>query len=107
MTTVRMHGPMTAVGGELADHAEAVTAEAVSNALRHSGGSRLTVEISVADMFVLDIIDNGCGIPADNSRRSGLTNMKRRAEQLGGTCEITSPPEGGTQVHWVAPLIDQ
>ncbi|WP_156669455.1 GAF domain-containing sensor histidine kinase, partial [Mycobacterium sp. E3339] len=107
VTTVRMHGPMTAVGGELADHAEAVTTEAVSNALRHSGASRLTVEISVADMFVLDIVDNGSGIPADNTRRSGLGNMTRRAEQLGGACEITGPPEGGTRVHWVAPLIDQ
>jgi signal transduction histidine kinase len=107
VTTVRMHGPMTTVGGELADHAEAVTAEAVSNALRHSGASRLTVEISVADMFSLDIIDNGSGIPAGNSRRSGLANMKRRAEQLGGACEIACPPDGGTRVHWVAPLIDQ
>ena len=71
VTTVRMHGPMTAIGGELAEHAEALTAEAVSNALRHSGASRLTVEISVADMFVLDIIDDGCGIPADNPRNSG------------------------------------
>ncbi|WP_197501021.1 MULTISPECIES: GAF domain-containing protein [unclassified Mycobacterium] len=107
VTTVRMHGPMTAVGGELADHAEAVSTEAVSNALRHSGASRLTVEISVADMFVLDIVDNGSGIPDGNTRRSGLANMKRRAEQLGGACEITGPPEGGTRVHWVAPLVDQ
>ena len=106
VTTVRMHGPMTASGDELAEHAEAVTAEAVSNALRHSGASRLTVEISVADMFVLDIIDDGCGIPADNPRNSGLANMKYRAEQLGGSCEITSPPEGGTRVHWTAPLTD-
>jgi signal transduction histidine kinase len=106
VTTVRMHGPMTAVGDELAEHAEAVTAEAVSNALRHSGASRITVEISVADMFILDIIDNGCGIPVDNPRNSGLANMKYRAEQLGGTCEITSPPEGGTRVHWIAPLTD-
>lgn len=107
VTTLRMHGPMTAVGGELADHAEAVTAEAVSNALRHSEASRLTVEISVADMFVLDVIDNGCGIPADNSRHSGLANMNRRAQRLGGSCEISRPPEGGTRVHWIAPLIDQ
>ncbi|OBH14839.1 histidine kinase [Mycobacterium sp. E3247] len=107
VTTLRMHGPMTAVGGELADHAEAVTAEAVSNALRHSGASRLTVEVSVADMFVLDIIDNGSGIPNGNTRHSGLANMQRRAEQLGGACEITRPPEGGTRVHWVAPLIDR
>ena len=70
VTTVRMHGPMTAVGGELAEHAEAVTAEAVSNAVRHSGASRLTVEVSVADMLTLDIIDNGCGMPVDNPRRA-------------------------------------
>ena len=107
VTTVRMHGPMTAVGGELADHAEAVTAEAVSNALRHSGASRLTVEISVGDMFILDVTDDGCGIPEDNSRHSGLANMNRRAQRLGGSCEISSPPEGGTRVHWIAPLIDQ
>lgn len=107
VTTVRMDGPMTAVGDELADHAEAVATEAVSNALRHSGATRLTVEINVADMFILDIVDNGCGISSDNARQSGLANMQRRADQLGGTCEITSPPEGGTRVRWVAPLIDQ
>jgi signal transduction histidine kinase len=106
VTTVHMHGPMTAVGGELAEHADAVTTEAISNALRHSGAARLTVMVSVADMFVLDVIDNGCGMPVDNPRRSGLANMKRRAEQLGGTCEIITPPEGGTQVHWTAPLTD-
>src|SRR6201993_461991 len=50
VTTVRMHGPTTAVGGELAEQAEAVTAEAVSNAVRHSGASRLTVEVNIADM---------------------------------------------------------
>jgi signal transduction histidine kinase len=106
VTTVRLDGPMTAVGPELADHAEAVATEAVSNALRHSGASRLSVEITVADVFILNVIDDGCGIPAGNMRHSGLGNMKRRAEQLGGTCEITSPPEGGTRVHWIAPLID-
>lgn len=107
VSTVRLDGPMTAIGAELADHAEAVTTEAVSNALRHSGASRLTVDISVGDVFTLIVVDDGCGIPAGNTRRSGLANMKRRAEQLGGTCEITSPPEGGTRIHWVAPLIDR
>ncbi len=106
ITTVRLHGPLTAVGGELAEHAEAVTAEAVSNAVRHSGASRLTIEVSVADMVTVDIIDNGCGMPLDNPRRSGLANMVYRAEQVGGRCEITTPPEGGTRVHWTAPLTD-
>jgi signal transduction histidine kinase len=106
VTTVRMHGPTTAIGGELAEHAEAVTAEAVSNAVRHSGASRVTVEVSVADMLTLDVIDNGCGMPVDNPRRSGLANMLYRAEQVGGRCEISNPPEGGTRVHWIAPLMD-
>ena len=107
VTTVRIHGPMTVVGDELAEHAEAVTSEAISNALRHSGASKLTIEVDVADMLTVDIIDNGCGISVDNPRFSGLANMKHRAEKLGGSCEISTPPEGGTRVHWTAPLADR
>ncbi len=107
VTTVRMHGPMTAVGGELAEHAEAVTAEAVSNAIRHSGATRLTVDVSVADMLTVDIADNGCGIPADNPRHSGLANLSYRAEQVGGACEVTTADGGGTRVRWTAPLADR
>jgi signal transduction histidine kinase len=105
-TTLHMSGPMTAIGAELTQHAEAVVAEAVSNAVRHSGASRLTIEVAVSDELGIDIRDNGHGIPADNQRQSGLANMRRRAEQVGGTCSISSPPEGGTLVQWTAPLID-
>ena len=105
-TTLHMSGPMTAVGPELAQHAQAVVTEAVSNAVRHSGANRLTIEVAVADELIIDVRDNGHGIPADNQRQRGLANMRRRAEQVGGTCRITSPPEGGTLVHWTAPLID-
>jgi signal transduction histidine kinase len=106
VATLHMSGPMTAIGPELAQHAEAVVTEAVSNAVRHSGANRLTIEVAVADELIIDVRDNGHGIPADNQRQSGLANMRRRAEQVGGTCRITSPPEGGTLVHWTAPLID-
>lgn len=105
-TTLRLSGPLIVVGSELGDHVEAVIVEAVSNVVRHSGATSLTVEVGVGDELTLDIIDNGRGIPANNQRRSGLENMRRRAEQLGGTCDITSPPGGGTHIHWTAPLID-
>ena len=105
VTTLRMSGPMTAIDAELAQHAEAVLTEAVSNVLRHSGATHLTIEITVADELCVDVRDDGRGIPADNQRQSGLANMRRRAEQVGGTCRLTSPPEGGTVVHWTAPLI--
>ncbi|WP_280831056.1 sensor histidine kinase [Mycolicibacterium frederiksbergense] len=106
-TTLHMGGPMIVVDSELADHAEAVVIEAVSNALRHSGASRLTVDVTVSDQLTIDVVDDGCGIPADNQRHSGIANLCHRAQQTGGTCEITSPPGGGTHVHWAAPLRSQ
>lgn len=105
VTTLHLSGPLTAIDAELAQHAEAVLTEAVSNVLRHSGATRLTIEVTVADELCVDVRDDGHGIPADNQRHSGLANMRRRAEQVGGTCRVTSPPEGGTIVHWTAPLI--
>jgi signal transduction histidine kinase len=103
-TTVRLSGLMSTVDAEIAEHAEAVTMEAVSNAVRHSGASLLTVEVTVVDGFTIEITDNGRGIPADNQRRSGLANLQWRAEQVGGSCQVTSPPDGGTTVRWTAPL---
>jgi len=48
-----MVGPITVMGTELADHAEAVITEAVSNTVRHSRASQLIIEISAADQFAI------------------------------------------------------
>lgn len=105
-TTLRISGPTSVIGGGLAAHAESVILEAVSNTVRHSGATHLAVEVTVADELDLTITDDGCGISADNQRRSGLANMASRAQQLGGDCHLDSPPAGGTQVHWRVPLAD-
>lgn len=103
--TLHFAGPLTAAAADLVDHAEAVVAEAVSNALRHSGGTTLTIDVVVDDRLTIDVVDNGRGIRADETRRSGLANLQHRAEQAFGTCEITSAPSGGTCVHWSAPIV--
>jgi signal transduction histidine kinase len=104
-TTLQFSGPLTAVSSELTEHAEAVITEAISNTLRHSGAATLRIEVCVENDLTIDVADNGRGIPADNQRRSGLANLQRRAEQVGGSCEVSSPPSGGTRVHWAAPMI--
>lgn len=104
-TTVCIRGPLTVVSAELVEQAHAVIAEALSNAVRHSEARSLTLEVTVADELVVDVIDNGRGIPADNQRRSGLDNMSRRAELLGGTCDVFTPAAGGTHVCWTVPLV--
>jgi two-component system sensor histidine kinase DevS len=102
-TTVHFDGPLSVVDETLADHAEAVVREAVSNAVRHAHGSALTVQVAVDDDLRIEVTDNGCGMPADVTG-SGLTNLRRRAEQAGGTFTIDGSPGGGTMLRWSAPL---
>lgn len=106
-TALRIAGPMSIVEPHLADHAEAVVREAISNAVRHSGATNLTIDLVIGDDLTLSVIDDGRGIPAGNQRSSGLVNMQRRADEVGGSCRIVTPTEGGTQVHWTAPLTNR
>ncbi len=103
-TTLSTSGPMILVEPQLADHAEAVLTEAISNAVRHSGGNELTIEVIVGNELVVNITDNGRGIPAENRRHSGLANMHRRAQLADGKCEILTPATGGTRIHWTGAL---
>ncbi|MGO9382464.1 MAG: sensor histidine kinase [Mycobacterium sp.] len=103
-TILRMSGPMSVIGDDLADHAESVIRDAVSYAVRHSGATQLTVAVTVADELDVTITDDGCGISADNKPHSGLVKMTSRAEQIGGDCHLTTPPGGGTEVNWTAPF---
>ncbi|OMC09783.1 histidine kinase [Mycolicibacter heraklionensis] len=103
-TTLQFVGPLSVVEPGLADHAEAVVSEAVSNAVRHSGATALRVQIKVEDDLSIEVSDNGCGMP-DVINRSGLANLRQRAEQAGGTFSVASAPDGGTVLRWTAPLV--
>ena len=104
-TTVQYIGPLSVVDGTLADHAEAVVREAVSNAARHAQATTVTVRVKVEDDLCIEVSDNGCGMP-DEFTGSGLTNLTRRAEQVGGEFVIESiPATGGTLLRWSAPLL--
>ena len=81
-----------------------IALEAVTNALRHSGAERCTVTLRRADgTLLLQVRDTGRGLAADPGAGVGLTSMRERAEELGGTCTVTSS-EGGTQVDVRLPI---
>jgi signal transduction histidine kinase len=103
-TTLQFFGPLSVVEPALADHAEAVVREAVSNVVRHARATALTVTVRVEDDFSVDVLDDGCGMPA-NVTPSGLTNLRVRAEEVDGHLTITEAPGGGTLLHWRAPLV--
>ncbi|MGK8524968.1 sensor histidine kinase [Nocardia asteroides] len=106
-TSVRIAGPLSVLEPELADHAEAVVREALSNTVRHSGAASVSVEITVADDLTIVVEDDGCGIPREITP-SGLTNLAQRAEQAAGTFSVTSGDgaevESGTRLCWQVPL---
>jgi signal transduction histidine kinase len=110
--TIRVNGPLSVLEAELADHAEAVVREAVSNAVRHSGGDLVAVEIGVADDLTIVVTDNGWGIP-NHVIRSGLRNLEQRAEKADGQFTIgpdvrrddeTDDGLPGTRLSWSVPL---
>ena len=53
-------------------------------------------------MLELDITDEGCGLPGEEGKKHaglGVTSMRERATELGGTCLVASSPTGGTRVY--------
>ena len=102
-TSVQFIGPLSVVQAGLADHAEAVVREAVSNAVRHSGATELSVVVRVDDDLTITVTDNGHGVGAGVTE-SGLANLRRRAEDTAGTFGLAPADRGGTVVRWSAPL---
>ena len=102
-TTVQFSGPLSVVDAVLADHAEAVVREAISNAVRHANATTMAISVSVGDELTVDVVDNGCGI-GDEITPSGLANLRQRAEEVGGTFSVLKAEGGGTRLRWCAPL---
>lgn len=83
--------------------------EAVTNAVKHSGGTELNIGVVYEKgQLTVSIIDNGVGMNGarQTARFSGkgLETMKNRAQQLPGALEIFTHPAGGTVVVLSAKL---
>ena len=79
--------------------------EALVNAARHSGASRVEVSLEPCDGKVrLQVADNGSGFAfAEEDKGLGLDGMRERALLVGGALEIDSRPGKGTTVRLEVP----
>lgn len=76
-----------------------VIAEALTNAAKHSGAERASVELARGGgVLRISVRDEGRG-GADDSGGSGLLGMRRRAAALDGTVEVVSPVGGPTVIE--------
>lgn len=97
-------GPLnSAISDQVAQHLLAVLGEALVNVSRHAHASTVTVALGVTTEVTLTVSDDGVGFGV-GERRSGLRNMRERAEQLGGRLTVTSAPGEGTTIAWAVPI---
>ncbi len=98
------------IDADLADDVVAVVREGMANSARHARASSVRVQVSVTGSgprgsVVVTVEDDGSGVPATSTRRSGLDNLDTRARRHGGSCSMRPGPDGtGSLLTWQAPL---
>lgn len=93
--------PPRFVPSHQAIHVLQIAREALSNALKHTQATEVTVTVSLRDNQVrLVVADNGRGVPdqAERSNHYGLIIMRDRAQSLRGDCQVRRRENGGTEV---------
>ena len=72
-----------------------IVVEAITNVVRHSGGTRCLVSISVEnDALELSVRDDGGGLDPDRTPGVGLRSMQERAAEVGGMLSVRSATDG-------------
>jgi signal transduction histidine kinase len=81
-----------------------IARESLSNALRHSGATQVEARLELTSdksEILLEVTDNGRGFDAAHPATTGLglRNLRARAAEMGGTCEIIAAPGRGATVR--------
>lgn len=93
------------VGDALANDLLGALREALANVAKHARADHVEVLVAVEDDAVLlQVTDDGVGVPARLDRRSGLLNLAERAGRYGGSCTVMARPQGGSVLSWRVPL---
>jgi signal transduction histidine kinase len=82
-----------------------IAAEAVTNAVRHSGCSVCRLRLHPeGPWLVVEVCDDGRGIRPGTTPGIGLQSIRERAAEVGGRLEVTDAEGGGTVVRAQLPL---
>jgi signal transduction histidine kinase len=78
--------------------------EALTNVVKHAQARTCTVRLVCDKSISLEIQDDGVGMAQNRTSGVGLHSMRERAEELGGTCRITSNSDRGTLIQVSLPV---
>jgi signal transduction histidine kinase len=83
-----------------------IVQEAINNTLKHAKATHIDINLVESEKsVVLEIIDNGTGFNEKAKKGNGISNMRERANLMGGTFNIMkNPPGDGTRVSVSVPI---
>jgi len=99
--------PGRALSVEVRRNVYLVSREALHNVVKHSGASRVDLNLKVEDNgFKISIKDNGHGFELEKFEfpGNGLINMKKRMDDIGGEIVIKSEPGSGSEIELIISL---
>jgi signal transduction histidine kinase len=77
----------------------------LNNVVKHAQATEVRISLTPGKTgFVLVVEDNGRGFPAQLSAGNGLANMRRRLQEISGTCECQPAAESGTKIIFTVTL---
>lgn len=80
--------------------------ESLANIRKHASATEVSVDLAAdGDMLRLSLSDNGTGLSAQHHDGYGLTGMRARAAQVGGSLTIAQTPGGGVTVVVEVPAL--
>ncbi|MGH3940826.1 MAG: sensor histidine kinase [Pseudonocardiaceae bacterium] len=82
-----------------------IVTEAITNTVRHAAASSCIVALTFESGLLVEVIDNGVGLPDHYQAGIGLTSMRERTEELGGTFTAQHLPGGGSRIRALLPLV--
>ncbi|HET7736199.1 MAG TPA: MASE1 domain-containing protein [Nocardioidaceae bacterium] len=102
--TLVVRGDLEQLPERLAEQVILVVREGLANVAKHAAAKRAVVSVVwESDEITVSISDDGVGLPTVLSRSSGVTNIRHRAQDLGGTAEWHPAHPRGTRLAWRVP----
>jgi len=84
-----------------------IVQESLTNVARHSQATQVSVALAIKDgQLLLEITDNGRGMPAEDARAGGfgMVGIRERAFMCGGDFRVASQAGMGTTISVTIPL---
>ena len=81
-----------------------IVQEGLLNVVKHAGAQSCSIHITNGEALVIEIVDDGAGLPETYRKGVGLGSIQERAAELGGVCRFVNGEWAGTHLTVRLPI---